>query len=107
MSYEILNSDWISDVCSSNLPLGGDNARYCPHIAAVRADPDDRGAAVDSRRKGRRAFIGFGDDNALIDPIIGHEHAESRARSVREKGVLLGDRGDVGDRKSTRLNSSH
>src|SRR3546814_3833362 len=94
-AYEMRISDWSSDVCSSDLlkqTVLLENLQRIGHVAPERVLPPLRDGAWGYRRKGRFSV-----------------------RYVEKKGkTLVGFRevdprfvADIGDRKSTRLNSSH
>src|SRR3546814_3684048 len=117
-AYEVRISDWSSDVCSSDLVLG------------QLVDPGlERAATVDAQVPAPHEVAGD-------DPLVGQEHPDvvgrgalgdldlaDLTRAARGRDLSLdpepGGRGghheldedaehdDEGDRKSTRLNSSH
>src|SRR3546814_6005105 len=84
-AYEMRISDWSSDVCSSDLQMAEDT-----QVAGIPiAHPD--GAGIGLAVADQRVIV--------IDAV------EPIARRGRvERAIPIGDRGD---RKSTRLNSSH
>src|SRR5207253_6483899 len=85
--------DWSSDVCSSDLLVDRDEAAFvhldagvlCPDQLSVRAPPDGHEDTVELVGRGRLATLEMRDQ-----PVAGRLHLC-----------------DFGDRKSTRLNSSH
>src|SRR3546814_1659499 len=88
-AYEMRISDWSSDVCSSDLPIG----RETRHRPADLAGGCRRGAVA-----------GDGDG---VGPS---RYALARAHGVvgsRNLGAGSDNAMNGGDRKSTRLNSSH
>src|SRR3546814_5534774 len=109
-AYELRISDWSSDVCSSDLArdaLGIDEG-VVEGAEQKLAAPDEpfagsaRHAAGDGLEKGAaRRVEGVGDDGAGILVAFGRQH-RAHARELRAAAVMVG-----GDRKSTRLNSSH
>src|SRR3546814_6409891 len=96
-------SDWSSDVCSSDLPHQIGCARLTAHACNERA--------IDLHARQRQ----FGEmtDRGKTGTEIVHRQRYPGARQVMqlrndlrarvEQGIL----GDLADRKSTRLNSSH
>src|SRR3546814_9425460 len=116
-AYEMRISDWSSDVCSSDLrrltPDARDVDRLLGAVIARRIGAETR-EAVDVRRDeadvGGAALQGierghFGEPEVAIDGV---EPSQQRAVAVgrRHCGIAAGVEGE-GDRKSTRLNSSH
>src|SRR3546814_2689539 len=98
-------SDWSSDVCSSDLVIGPRVAGLHREMAAVVAgDADLRRGAEQRARLARVAIVlpemdavgaePFGEADAVVDD----ERHVARAADFQER---------LGDRKSTRLNSSH
>src|SRR3546814_1473131 len=91
-AYDMRISYWSSDVCSSDL-----SAKRFPH------EVDDVGRSLGDRDavllKGLHLLLGG--TFASRDDRTGMTHATSRGRG------LTRDETDDGDRKSTRLNSSH
>src|SRR3546814_6697555 len=89
-AYEMRMSDWSSDVCSSDLHqmIGADG------IFVVRAAGDafvlDAVNLLVVERRGE------------IDPVVGDDARVHRPHTGEDGGMT-----DAGDRKSTRLNSSH
>src|SRR3546814_2793127 len=105
-AYEMRMSDGRSDVCSSDLPA---------QCLAVRRDDRERTEIVEDILGGDRllADTAFGEGEILgdrrIEMMADHQHVEMFVDRVdRERTGGVGRRGDdVGNRKSTRLNSSH
>src|SRR3546814_6068751 len=103
-AYERRVSDWSSDVCSTDLVVRRDMHRLQPadeyRLAAGRGGGEDRGAtervagAVDGNAGGRHAVQ---PDADLTCRAEGKGNGELRGAAVAV----------IGDRKSTRLNSSH
>src|SRR3546814_1535475 len=98
-AYEMRISDWSSDVCSSDLPdyphpgpHDRDDQQAGPHIAPDAARDRPR---ADARGVGRQARHAAGE---------GPQGPEDR-KGADQPGDA--DRRRGGDRKSTRLNSSH
>src|SRR3546814_2392531 len=90
-AYEMRISDWSSDVCSSDL-------------AEPVAQPFDQ-----APRDKHRSFERIASDIALL-----HQHRREQAvrrrrprRAAGRENEGTGAEGRLGDRKSTRLNSSH
>src|SRR3546814_2593866 len=113
-AYEMRISDWSSDVCSSDLEIGADIGGLGEDAAAeAREDRNERSA---ERERGQCL-----DDDPIIGSVAGgagqipeeardreqaepgHQHAGDGARAEGEREAAL----ERGDRKSTRLNSSH
>src|SRR3546814_9722173 len=107
-AYEMRISDWSSDVCSSDLD---------DHVArfglAVRRPPPHVRPARDRERLGARAHV----ERAVGVAAVGEPDRQLRVLPRRIR-LLIGERldrevagktrvGGGGDRKSTRLNSSH
>src|SRR3546814_5108833 len=97
-AYDLRSSDWSSDVCSSDLePLAIDiDRRRDADEGALR----DRGAIFERRR----------DEPAAVAARDVLERDEADADLVVFAGQYagMGDTGgEAGERKSTRLNSSH
>src|SRR3546814_4991813 len=87
-AYEMRISDWSSDVCSSDLDFAEVEVRRKP------------GRALDRRQVARGVIIGD----------FGQEVPERGLRAFLARGPdvkSLGPVGAPGDRKSTRMNSSH
>src|SRR3546814_2695189 len=111
-AYEVRISDWSSDVCSSDLTLAafpgeiisGRVAVILPETQAdsrtltVRIELPNRGGRL---RPGMFATVSFGGNTqpGLLVP------SEALIRTGKRTLVMLAF--DKGDRKSTRLNSSH
>src|SRR3546814_5506329 len=89
-AYELRISDWSSDVCSSDL-LG---RRFRDRVGAVRHLDDVAGDG------------GVPPDAGSVRCCPGAAVADGAARYLSARGTHLRD-GAMGDRKSTRLNSSH
>src|SRR3546814_8163929 len=94
-------SDWSSDVCSSDL-LHGD-----PGAEGKAGDPDRGGIRVVGlqviqRRGGIRQFADAVVEGALAAADAAEVEAPHRKAALGEDVKQV-----VGDRKSTRLNSSH
>src|SRR3546814_10742994 len=109
-------SDWSSDVCSSDLPLGlkgegtvdgaeriADKAARFRSAAPGRIDHDARRNVILQRHRGIEI--------ALADRAFGARDGADREGAIdklrREIAVLFGVGIAQADRKSTRLNSSH
>src|SRR3546814_3118786 len=104
-AYEMRISDWSSDVCSSDLlaELLVDRARRQPlrlELRGIENDANlaaDPAVAIDARHAG--------DGEQLLGDVVVDVPAQLLDRHVgrdrREAGEIV-----VGDRKSTRLNSS-
>src|SRR3546814_5056005 len=107
-AYEVRISDWSSDVCSSDL-------------ASDASDEDDGSGGIEGRGCG---FDGplevFGQTAIAVDPCEGA--FDDPSSGMDDEAGLIGEFADdfdrngggvpdaiavVGDRKSTRLNSSH
>src|SRR3546814_5634281 len=94
-AYEMRISDWSSDVCSSDLCAGGefDEDRQRPAAARIGSALWVWRTAPAGKRAGQLDHAGEGQP----DPVRGAHHGggpgDGQSRS--------------GDRKSTRLNSSH
>src|SRR3546814_1775520 len=86
-AYEMRISDWSSDVCSSDLDA------ECSDLEAGGLGSVDRLAG--DRQGGRPDLLGV-----VLDPA-------ARRVDLPELALRDGDDRAVGDRKSTRLNSSH
>src|SRR3546814_6850494 len=103
-------SDWSSDVCSSDLPVGLAGDDYAKHAALTRGLK-----AMDVEVKGRRGAGQEKDDrDQSRDQSQGKSAAQGKsserapARSVSEENSVDNDFATLSaDRKSTRLNSSH
>src|SRR3546814_2793192 len=104
-------SDWSSDVCSSDLPRTRpadaiERAR-CRRgnigVAPVQAAEGDVGDTdVGERQKLGFAVVGVEDG----DPALDHR-ADADAPAFLDREAVEQAKGGRGDRKSTRLNSSH
>src|SRR5690349_21883099 len=70
-----------------------------------------RGAAVAQSKKVQELLAGLGGPSfvhlADTSPAVGHSLAALNLRGMTGATVLAMTRGETGDRKSTRLNSSH
>src|SRR3546814_9771358 len=87
-AYEMRISDWSSDVCSSDLSeLDGVDQQVQQRLLQL---------ALVGAQRGQPVVVQQLDPEARFLGALAH-HAEHRA----------GDLGDIEDRKSTRLNSSH
>src|SRR3546814_6007437 len=104
-------SDWSSDVCSSDLMVGGVSADHNSAISWVDNNVDATVAIGETAAFG----ISYSNPNAL-DITVGNISAdvgklgEFDVRVTDEGGpgaLVVGDIDVTGDRKSTRLNSSH
>src|SRR3546814_5705809 len=103
-AYEMRISDWSSDVCSSDLIIGGSGPAPVAGIAIPDHPDIDRGAGRDL---GRIAAIEV-ELELSRQRIVGHR----RSPDAGVKPAYMGKRQrrlqrDFLDRKSTRLNSSH
>src|SRR3546814_2220530 len=96
-AYEMRISDWSSDVCSSDLAQHGEVGHDVVGAAALDPRGVDRERRASFRREPHRD-LGRGDDR--VAPVIGI--APGMGASAVDD-----DREIAGDRKSTRLNSSH
>src|SRR3546814_2146938 len=108
-AYELRISDWSSDVCSSDL-LGGHVRQVLLRLLRSGLRVSDRGGTV--RATGNLAELEV--DGQRLDGLEGLdvEGGDGDCLAVGARDVLVGDdREDAGvgkgDRKSTRLNSSH
>src|SRR3546814_8780353 len=91
-AYEMRISDWSSDVCSSDLG-----------VAPVRAAEGDVGDTdVGERQKLGFAVVGVEDGDPALD-----NRADADAPAFLDREAVEQAKGGRGDRKSTRLNSSH
>src|SRR3546814_6122728 len=91
-AYEMRISDWSSDVCSSDLTLGN---------RVEMGEEAERRDGVDDQR--RRPAL----EEAEYHRRAGHRKHEADQHADHEgDDLVLGDQ-RAGDRKSTRLNSSH
>src|SRR3546814_1091932 len=108
-AYDVRISDWSSDVCSSDLDLGGCGAAHDrvvdqQHHAVPELQRDrvelalDRLHALALPRHDEGAA-----DVAVLDEALAVLHAEHVGQLHRRIARGVGDR----DRKSTRLNYSH
>src|SRR3546814_6381551 len=93
-AYDMRISDWSSDVCSSDLPEPIDDDEI--------AGPQQAERMVQERRV--RAGDGDGHRDA-DDPLAPEEGPDAPIHETEM--ARMPDRGGLGDRKSTRLNSSH
>ena len=66
-------------------------------LRCAGADREDLGAAVDPGGERRRALERFGDEHPVRPVIVEEADAEAGARARIEEGVLLRDRGQVGE----------
>src|SRR3546814_9155167 len=90
-AYEMRISDWSSDVCSSDLA----ELNYAPNVSArALAGGDDRRVALLYRNTTTSAYLGELLLGGLDEAAKHHLH-------------LVVEQCETGDRKSTRLNSSH
>src|SRR3546814_6333555 len=133
-AYEMRISDWSSDVCSSDLhdmaPGGDRHVQYVPGDAAAAADQLDDHIGIRTRGHFRRVVVPAigGQIDAPVAPRVARRNGRHDQRSTATRGQqvrLPGQQlkrpaadgtepGDCdlerlahGDRKSTRLNSSH
>src|SRR3546814_8887066 len=97
-AYELRISDWSSDVCSSDLAVVADRDRREPAQLARRqravgdGDPQHVGVQLQVHAVGQAQRLELVFGQLAVDPA----------------GDLLAELRDaLGDRKSTRLNSSH
>src|SRR3546814_2244050 len=98
-AYEMRISDWSSDVCSSDL----DRLVVARHLD----DALDHRAVEAQRRRG----VHDGEEARLLDQLrrgeaVAEAHQLQRVEDARPP-QRIGVEHLVGDRKSTRLNSSH
>src|SRR3546814_8443351 len=108
-AYEMRISDWSSDVCSSDLVddqhhRGGRGGDHLDRTAA--ADFDE--AADGLRRGGDQPGIVAGEDGTVIgdETATCLDHPEGKIGFAESRRAAQ-QHGGAGDRKSTRLNSSH
>src|SRR3546814_4774967 len=94
-------SDWSSDVCSSDLFDGLVNEVYDLIVANPPYVPtaEWKALATEYRHEPKLALAAGGDGMDIVARIL-----ENAARHLSGDGWLVCE---VGDRKSTRLNSSH
>src|SRR3546814_10226739 len=106
---EMRISDWSSDVCSSDLELEAE-------VVVVDNDSDDDSAAVAERRgvkvvhNADNEGYARGMNAALADtdaPVLIALNPDTEAPPGSLAALVARLRGEPGDRKSTRLNSSH
>src|SRR3546814_6408766 len=95
-------SDWSSDVCSSDLfPVG-----Y--KTTGARDHRDQGGIIVGLHAAVERQFGKARSDHGIGDAVAAHPvDATAFAQTGEGGGLGLVEGIDIGDRKSTRLNSSH
>src|SRR3546814_9716985 len=100
-AYEMRISDWSSDVCSSDLLFD-----WLVTGHAVPANPAGsvRGPAH-SQRRGKTPVLAPDEARRLLGSIDVTTHAGLRDRALI--GLMVYSFARIGDRKSTRLNSSH
>src|SRR3546814_4828419 len=98
-AYEMRISDWSSDVCSSDLHGAIHEAR--PDVACVLHTHTDDGLAIAAQEEG---LLPISQPAALLMHRIGYHDYEGIVLRMDERERLLKN---LGDRKSTRLNSSH
>src|SRR3546814_6383479 len=112
-SYHVRISDWSSDVCSSDLLAAGhgDGAmveihpedeveRVLQHIAGAHVVGQSRVAETGVLFRARHALV---DRDAVVIGDMANEMQDVAQRLARS----VAGQDDIGDRKSTRLNSSH
>src|SRR3546814_6058862 len=120
-AYDVRMSAWRSDVCSSDLhrrAAGGEAAEVAP-AQRTEGRPHHRMAAVGrdhlagegivladegGDEGGLRVLVDLGAGADLLDDALAHHRDAVRHR--QRLALVVGDV-DEGDRKSTRLNSSH
>src|SRR3546814_10520273 len=108
-AYEMRISDWSSDVCSSDLASERGSCNSAPSTTGFAGGPPPRAgedlSAIDCGQP-----LGFVLGNQRADQLV-HLAFEDFGQAVeRQVAAVIGDaalREIVGDRKSTRLNSSH
>src|SRR3546814_3760168 len=110
-AYEMRISDWSSDVCSSDLADPPAQGQLVDGADILAVDGDaaagDVVEAVEQPRQGRLAGAGCADHGDLLarrDPEA-DAFQDLAARVIGEMHVV--EHHLAGDRKSTRLNSSH
>src|SRR3546814_5528146 len=92
-AYEMRNSDWSSDVCSSDVRGCGERQREGEALAGLQHDAEVLDEDVDGALRGVIAV------EDVRYPVVEHPRGAGRV------GDHLVQR--LRDRKSTRLNSSH
>src|SRR3546814_5721354 len=99
-AYEMRISDWSSDVCSSDLEVGG-NLRYA---AAGEAHGDDAALGRDTAQRPVEDVAPDRVEDHVGAAAVGQaEHGIAEIRGCVVDAMVRA----VRDRKSTRLNSSH
>src|SRR3546814_9017525 len=96
-AYELRISDWSSDVCSSDLLVAGGGAQEIAQRPALAAAVEVRKQPVE-RVLGQPLVVGAHEGRPVVAGV--------QLRRI-EIDLELDLRLDEGDRKSTRLNSSH
>src|SRR3546814_954815 len=99
-AYEMRISDWSSDVCSSDLHLGDHLIDW--HARELRSGVFV--AAIVVRFPDTRLSVGAGAAGGAAHRVVRRQF--HRSRICRSLGEAAGPY-STGDRKSTRLNSSH
>src|SRR3546814_9163786 len=96
-------SDWSSDVCSSDLPIPMPAQRAAP--APTMASPAPRGAMEQPGGIGvaSSSYV-LGPDDVIEVSVLGRPDMAHQTRIKPDGTIVLPL---AGDRKSTRLNSSH
>src|SRR3546814_8362216 len=104
-AYEMRISDWSSDVCSSDLaddPLdlvaGADGNGRFGH---------DHGEAIECSGDLARCVVDIGQVGVAIAAAAGSADGDEHDVGSAHGFGRLGGEGEIADRKSTRLNSSH
>src|SRR3546814_6316551 len=105
-------SDWSSDVCSSDLLVADDWDRMGFPIAICKADgsfvttkPANTGGRVTPETIAEQIVYEIGDPGAYLLPDVSCDWRNGQLKQVGENRIEVS--GARGDRKSTRLNSSH
>src|SRR3546814_8225914 len=108
-AYEMRISDWSSDVCSSD--LSQEEIDFWGEIVALQEEHDDD-VKIDGKWYVRNKLL-WGRLRLELAAHFGvHPNLSQRRMKLEQVGGLVGDAeaekvGNAGDRKSTRLNSSH
>src|SRR3546814_10762164 len=107
-------SDWSSDVCSSDLAISFACERYAQSLPDIESyieqkipvEPITSDLLTALPRKPREGVEANAEEGESIGEIF-KEAREQRAADDARRGIKPAGRGRSGDRKSTRLNSSH
>src|SRR3546814_3894174 len=96
-------SDWSSDVCSSDLDGEEDGAHH--HVKAVEAGRHEEGGTIDAALEAERRVIIF----KRLNGAEHHAKPDGAPQALLRALAVAMDQRVMrpGDRKSTRLNSSH